>query len=95
MSTLKIWETVRAGSELPIIRLDERVTYKTVTFTGTAGTSAAFDDDTSVITVVADAACAVRVGSNPTAVITDFPVAANTMFDFEVQPGQKISVIAT
>jgi hypothetical protein len=95
MATLKIWETVRAGSGLPVIRLDERTNYQTVAFTGTAGQSAAFDDDTSVITVVADAACAVRVGANPTAVVTDFPLAANTARDFEVAPGQKISAIAT
>jgi hypothetical protein len=94
MSTLKIWETVRA-SNLPVIRLDERVTYQTVTFTGTAGQSAAFDGDTSIITVSADAACALRVGANPTAVVTDYPLAANTLFDLEVAPGQKISAIAT
>lgn len=94
MSTLKIWETVRADN-LPIIRLDERVTYQTVTFTATAGTSVAFDGDTSVITVSADVACALRVGANPTAVVTDYPLAANTLFDIEVAPGQKISVIAT
>ena len=94
MSTLKIWETVRADN-LPIIRLDERVTYQTVTFTATAGTSVAFDGDTSVITVSADVACALRVGANPTAVVTDYPLPADTLFDIEVTPGQKISVIAT
>lgn len=95
MSTLKIWETVKAGNGLPLIRLDERVTYQTVTFTGTAGTSAAFDGDTSVITVSADVACALRVGAAPTAVITDYPLAASTPMDLEVLPGQKISAIAT
>lgn len=94
MSTLKIWETVRSTSGLPIIRLDERVTYQTVAFTGTAGVSAAFDGDTSVISVVADAACAVRVGADPTALVTDFPLAADTREDFDVLPGSKISVIA-
>ena len=94
MSTLKIWETVRADN-LPIIRLDERVTYQNVTFTATAGTSVAFDGDTSVITVSADVACALRVGANPTAVVTDYPLPADTLFDIEVTPGQKISVIAT
>lgn len=95
MSTLKIWETVRATSGLPIIRLDERVTQNSVTFTSTAGQSAAFDADTSVISVVADVACALRVGANPTAVVTDYPLAANTMLDIEVKPGDKISAIAT
>ena len=92
MATLKIWETVRAVT-LPVLRLDERTNYQTVTFTGTAAASAAFDSDTTVISVVADAACAIRVGSTPVAVATDFPLAANTREDFEVQPGQKISAI--
>lgn len=94
MSTLKIWETVRAEF-LPIVQLDERTTYQAVAFTGTAGVSAAFDSDTSVITVKADAACALRVGSNPTAVVTDYPLDANTTLDIAVEPGKKISVIAT
>ncbi len=95
MSTLKIWETVKSTSGLPLLRLDERTTYQTVSFTGTAGTSAAFDADTSVISIKADAACAVRVGSAPTAVVTDYPVDANTIQELHVEPGQKISVIAT
>ncbi len=98
MSTLRIWETVRAPNSLPIVRLDDRLTYQTVTFTGTAGVSAAFDSDTSIITVSADAACAVRVGAvgaTPTAVVTDYPLAANSLADFAVEPGQKISVVAT
>lgn len=94
MSTLKIWESVRALN-LPVLRLDDRVTYQTVTFTGTAGTSAAFDQDTSVISVKADVACALRVGPAPTAIVTDYPLAADTILDVEVQPGHKISVIAT
>lgn len=95
MSTLKIWETVKATSGLPVIRLDDRTNYQTVSFTATAGTSAAFDGDTSIITVKADVACAVRIGASPTAVVTDYPLDANTAYDFEVQPGAKISVIAT
>lgn len=95
MSTLKIWETVRGSLELPLLRLDERTNYQTVTFTGTAGTSNAFDSDTSVITVIADAACALRVGANPTAIVTDYPLPVSTLMDLEVRPGDKISVIAT
>jgi hypothetical protein len=94
MSTLKIWETVQS-TRLPIVRRDSRTNYQAVTFTGTAGTSNAFDSDTSVVAVSADVACAVRVDTAPTAIITDFPVPANTVMYFEVSPGQKISVIAT
>lgn len=94
MATLHIWETVRATNGLPLVRLDDRVTYQTVAFTGTAGQSAAFDGDTSVISLLADANCAVRVGDDPTAVATDFPLDANIRQDFTVEPGQKLSVIA-
>lgn len=96
MSTLKIWETVRATKGLPLLKLDDRTTYQAVTFTGTAGQSASFDADTSVITVEADAACAIQVGANPTAVAaSSYKLAVNTKQDLEVEPGQKISVIAT
>ncbi len=92
MATLRIWETVRA-SHLPIIRLDERLTYQEVSFTSTAGQSAAFDGDTSVITVVSDVDCAIAVGADPTATANSYPLAANTERDIEVKPGDKISAI--
>lgn len=95
MATLKIWETVKSTSELPLLRLDERTNYQAVSFTGTAGTSAAFDAETSVLCVIADAACAIRVGANPTAITDDYPLVANTMKELDVKPGDKISVIAT
>ena len=94
MATLQIWETVRSGTGLPVIRLDDRTTYQAVAFTATAGQSVAFDTDTSIITVRADVAAAVRVGDDPTAVTTDFPVDADTLYDFETLPGQKISAVA-
>jgi hypothetical protein len=95
MSTLKIWETVGLLTGAPVIDLGKGFTYQTVAFTGAQGQSAAFQDSTSIITVVADVACAVKVAGNPVAVVTDYPLAANTAYDFKVQPGQKISVIAT
>ncbi|HWW56369.1 MAG TPA: hypothetical protein VN047_05705 [Sphingopyxis sp.] len=94
MATLSIWETVRSTSGLPVLRLDDRTNYQSVTFTGTAAASAAFDVDTSIITVLASANCAIRVGSNnPVAIVTDYPLTAGTLLDLEVQPGQKISAI--
>lgn len=94
MATLRIWETVRA-SYLPIIRVDERMNYQAVTFTGAQGVSAAFDADTSVITIVSDVACAVAIGAAPVATANSYPLAANTLLDIEVQPGAKISAITT
>lgn len=95
MSTLKIWETVKDTSGIGVIRLDERTNYQAVTFTATAGVSGAFDSETSIIAVSADVACAVRVGSLPTAIVTDYPVVANTLTFIAVEPGAKISAIAT
>ncbi|HEX8577990.1 MAG TPA: hypothetical protein VF655_00160 [Allosphingosinicella sp.] len=94
MAKLRIWESVRGASGLPLVRLDDRVNYQEVTFSGAAAASAAFDADTSVISVLADVACAVKVSSDPTADINSFPVPANTRIDFEVTPGSKISAIA-
>jgi len=94
MSTLKIWESVQSVDGDPLIRLDSKITTNSVTFTGTAGQSAAFDDDTGIITVLADADCAVAIGANPTATTADFPVPAGVRYDFRVSPGQKISAIA-
>lgn len=94
MSTLSIWETVRSSSGLPVLRLDERTTVNGVTFDATAGQSDPFDADTSIITVVSDVPCALRVGADPTAEVTDYPLAADTLLDLEVVPGQKISAIA-
>lgn len=93
MATLKIWETVRAPNAMPLVRLDDRTNYQAVAFTGTAGQSVAFDADTTVISVIADVNAAIRIGSAPTAVATDFPLDANVRQDFSVEPGQKVSVV--
>lgn len=94
MATLRIWETVPA-SRKNVIRIDERMTYQSVTYTGTAAASAAFDADTGIITVASDAACAIAIGPNPVATVNSYPLAANTLLDIEVQPGAKISAITT
>jgi hypothetical protein len=56
--------------------------------------STAFGASTYVILVTASAACHIRVGSNPTAVATDFLVkAADPPLQIGVSPTQKIAVI--
>lgn len=94
MATLHIWETVRAGKGIPVIRLDDRTTHQSVDFTAGVTQSAPFDADTSIISIKADVACAVMVGVNPTATADGFPIAVDTLYDFEVEPGLKLSVIA-
>lgn len=66
-----------------------------VSFTGTAGVSAAFNDNTHFIRVVCDGAGYLAFGSAPTAVTTTgTPVQANTPEFFGVVPGQKISAVS-
>lgn len=94
MATLKVWETVRAPHNLPLVRLDERTTYQAVDFTGGETQSNPFDVDTSVVSVMADVNCALEIGDDPTATADSFPVDANVRQDFAVEPGLKLSVIA-
>ena len=93
MATLRIWETVRYTKGLPLRRLDGRTVYQAVTFTGTAAASSGFSEATNVITVKADAACAIAVGAAPVATANSFPLAANELLDLAVEPGEKISAI--
>jgi len=94
MATLSIWETARSRSRYPVLRLGDHTVAQTVTFSGVAAASNAFSGQTTFITVRADANCAIRVGKAPTATATDYPVTANDPVDIEVEPGDKISVIA-
>jgi hypothetical protein len=95
MATLEIWETVRASSGLPVIRLDDRVVAQDVDFTAGATQSAAFGEATSIIALRSDVNCAIAIGANPTATTADYPLTANTLTWVEVAPGAKLSVIAT
>lgn len=55
--------------------------------------SAAFDGQTRFVRVVSDANVRVRFGSDPTAVVTDMPIRANSPEFVAVVPGDKIAVI--
>lgn len=56
--------------------------------------STAFAEDTRFLLLVADEACRVKVGANPTATSTDTLLPANVPFYFGVNRGEKISAIA-
>lgn len=64
-----------------------------VTVSGTSEQSAAFAPATLAITLVADEACHVEFGANPTATTNSFPLAAGEKADFGVVPGHKVAVI--
>jgi hypothetical protein len=57
--------------------------------------SAAFSGATRYISVQVDVTCRIRIGTNPTAVITKKRLSAETLVYFAVQPGDKIAVIAS
>lgn len=67
-----------------------------LTFTGTAGQSAAFNANTKFIRFHADGICSIKFGTNPTAVAnTDMRLAASSTEFFGVVPGQKVSVVTS
>jgi len=100
MSTMYITEYAHIAGDKDghIVQAGKHDGYETVqqiTFTGTAGQSAAFQADTAFIRVSCDAAAFLKFGDNPTAVTaTDTAVQANTPEFFGVVGGQKISGVA-
>ena len=99
MATLYIQEYERlvnnpVGNQVIQAGQEPAVTNQTVTFTATAGASAAFNSSTNFIRVYSDTAGYIKFGAAPTAVTaTDMPISANTPEFFGVVPGQKISVV--
>ncbi len=63
-----------------------------VTFTGTPGSSAAFNAKTRFIRITCDAACSINMAG--TATTSNARLAADVVEYFAVQPGAVLSVIA-
>lgn len=94
MATLYIAEAASLASDgegdaIPVF--PDPVAEQTVTFT-TAAQSAAFKGQTRFIRIQADAACHIKIGSDPTATAANYPLAADTEYFRAVQGGHKISV---
>ena len=66
-----------------------------VTSSGTSAQSAAFADNIYYVRVVADAACHIEFGTNPTATTSKVYVPADDIEYFKVSPGEKVAVIGT
>ena len=64
-----------------------------VTFTATAGQSAAFGSTTRFVRLHANGNCRILFGDNPTATATSPRMAAGASEYFGVAPGQKVSAI--
>jgi hypothetical protein len=93
-STCYVREYSELGSGVPGVAGEPATTSYRVTFTTTAGTSAAFQSTTRFIRVWCDAQASYDIGSAPTAVNTMSPVGAGSPEYFGVKPGHKISVVA-
>ena len=80
-----------AGHRLAALPLD-KATNKQLTFTASAASSSALRGDTRVVRLVADAACAVKVGAGATS--ADTRLQANVEYDFIVDASSSTMVIS-
>jgi len=98
MATLQIIEYASLGNDasglIPQVPQLPPLATQNITFTGTAGQSAALNKDTRFVCLIADAAYRFAAGSNPTATSTDQRGLADSPEFFGVIAGQKISAIA-
>lgn len=70
------------------------ITHQTVSVSGTSVQSTAFNAQTVLIRLYADAAMCVQIGTtNPTATATSLPLNANQTEYFIVRPGDKLAAI--
>lgn len=81
---------VQHGSIVPVA-FEPAVDNQTVTFTS-AVQSSAFNADTRLIRLIADADCHLLFGENPTATASHQMVPADTEIWRMVVPGQRVSV---
>jgi hypothetical protein len=97
MSVIHITEFSGSGAEISGVRVPiamlPAVTVQEITISGASAQSAAFNAETRMIRISADAACRIRVGASPTAVATDLRVGADSPEYFGVLPGQKLAAI--
>lgn len=95
MSNMYITEYGSLGSGHSQIAQEPPIAVQKISFTGTPGTSAAFDNATIMIRVHVDGIASVRVGKTPVAAVTDPRMPADTIEYFAVpMAGQyKISAI--
>lgn len=97
MATLYVTEFAASGVQrgpipvafgLPVVRSNN------ISMSGASAQSAAFNANTTLIRVHADAICSVLIGTNPTALTTDARMAADQTEYFAVAAGQKIAAIS-
>lgn len=80
------------GNSLPVPAMPP-VAEQVVAIGVASAQSAAFNAETRMVGIHADAICSVAFGVNPTAVATNRRLAANSTEYFEVIAGHKVAVI--
>ena len=66
-----------------------------VTSSGTSAQSSAFSASVEYVRVIADAACHIQFGVNPTATTSTIYLPADDIEYFKVSAGEKVAVIGT
>jgi hypothetical protein len=87
-------DTGMLANGLPI-GIEPANTDQFITFTATAGQSAAFKNNTRMVAVTVDGIASILFGTNPTAVTEqNFRLAAGNTYTCLVQPGSALKVSA-
>lgn len=89
-------EMLRINGELAQVGREPALASQAITFTGTAGQSAAFNANTRFVRTHVDGIASLKFGSNPTALAnTDQRMAAGSTEFFGVVPGHKVSAVTS
>lgn len=102
MSILYITEFAdvgKSGGVVPVASIPAN-TKQTVSFTGTAGQSAAFQNNTRLVRIAVDGIASIAFGLNPTAVAsTDARMSAGSVEYYDISTvmglGYKVSAVTT
>lgn len=97
MSTMYIREYTDNGNYVTgcILPMEPGTDQTPVTFTGTAGQSAALKNNTKVVRVHVDGIASILFGTNPTAITnTNLRMTAGQTSDFLVLPGSALKISA-
>jgi hypothetical protein len=87
------WGYSGQGSMVAQILPQPSLAVQKISISGASTQSSAFNDRTRAIEIVADGACHIAIGDDPTAAATTMLLPANTPRIYGVSPGQKIAVI--
>jgi hypothetical protein len=94
MSNMYITEYASIGGNRSQISQEPAIAVQKVSFTGTPGLSAAFNNATVFVRVHVDGIASIKFGTAPTAAVTDPRLPADTTEYFAVPPAGAFKVSA-